>query len=122
VPGEEELADAVGPELAKAGQMLSGFFRLFVFYALLQVVIEAYDKIEERSAELDALLADGPKDRLKRLRNAVFHVQSEPFNPRLWDFLLLPDSEKWVHRVRSAFERYFRERLPIDDVLAAFQK
>lgn len=123
-PGDDddEFAQQVGSKVAETARFVSGFYRMLIFYALLYVVVEAYGKFNERSDELDRLINEGPVNNLRRLRNAVFHVQDEPFTPKLWDFLLTPESEKWVHRVRRGFEDFFRDRLPIDAALTALRE
>jgi hypothetical protein len=121
ISGEEKLAQQIGAEAVQAAKMLSAFYRMLVFYALVYVVVEAYRELDDRSDELDRLLNEGPIDNLRRLRNAVFHVQDEPFTPKLWDFLHTPESEKWIYRVHRGLEKFIRERLPIDATLAALR-
>lgn len=53
-------------------------------------VAKAYLRRSVPSDErIDELLDDPHTDKLRSLRNAVFHVQDEPFNPKLWEFLLI---------------------------------
>lgn len=119
--GEEVAAERLGSDVAKGAKTLSAFYRMLVFYALLYVVVEAYRSQDTASRDpvLDKFLDDPHTDKLRRLRNAVFHVQGEPLNPKLWEFLLMPESENWVKTLNSKFEQYFRAKLPIDTYLQA---
>lgn len=113
---EEDVPKDLGDEVPALGLMMTSFYRLLVFYALEYVVIEAYSKLDDRDPELDAILNDGPVDKLRRLRNAVFHVQKEPLNAKLWDFIHEPDSERWVRTLHARFEKFFVARLPIHEL------
>jgi len=120
--GEAEIESEIGERLTEAARSLSAFLRLLVFYALLYVVVEAYRDVDQRDQDLDALLDDPHREKLRRLRNAVFHVQEQPFNPKLWDFLLLPESEKWIKALNRQLEDYFKRHLPIEATLAALKR
>jgi hypothetical protein len=110
IKGEEKCKDH---PMAMPALMLSSFYRILVYYALLYVVVEAYEKCEDKSQEIDEILNGDMKDKLRRLRNAMFHVQDEPFNPKLWNFLLTSDSENWIKKLGLAFEKYFLGNIPV---------
>ena len=109
VNGEDQVKEH---PMKAAAIILSSFYRTLVYYALLYVVIEAYENCEDKSQEIDFLLKDDMKDKLRRLRNAMFHVQDTPFNPKLWDFLLTQDSENWIKKINLSFEKYFVVHIP----------
>jgi hypothetical protein len=115
--GAEKLGDE---GLANVAVILSSFYRVLIYYALLYVVVEAYKQSGDQFPGIDAILAESDAvEDLRRLRNAIFHVQEEPFNPKLWTFLLAGNSEKWIMRLNQEFEKYFQNRLPIKEVLNA---
>lgn len=120
--GDEKVGERMEPGMAEAARSLSTFFRMLVFYALVYVVVEAYQELPDREPELDKLLASGPMNEVRRLRNAVFHVQDEPLNAKLWAFLETEGSEKWIKNVHRALEAFFIARLPIKTFLQAVQK
>jgi hypothetical protein len=83
---------------------------MYLWYALLWSVIEAFDarSIEIRGpmrADIDAVA-----DALRRCRNVVFHVSDESQNDvRLFEFMQIPDSAHRLSRISSAFGRMFIE-------------
>jgi hypothetical protein len=80
IPVEDETASTLGEDLAEAGQFLSTLFRLQVFYAHLNVVVEGYQELGCRNAAVDKLLRQSDLvEGLKRLRNGTFHFQKEPW-------------------------------------------
>lgn len=81
-----------------------------LWYATLYVVIEGWRKAKLTDPEVDALLADGHADRLRRFRNQVFHYQREYDNPRLLEFLGEDDADAqaatdWVKQTHKALGR-----------------
>ena len=109
-------------EFVDSVQMVSNLNRLTVWYALLQVVVEGYLKLDISDAQIDNILATkGMADSLRRFRNALFHFQEDPFSEKLLHFLTTPDSEVWVHQLNRAFENFFRQHLPIDECVASIR-
>lgn len=103
-------------------QLASNLNRLSVWYALLQVVVEGYLKLDISDEQIDSLLAaEGMADSLRRFRNALFHFQEDPLSEKLLHFLTTPDSEIWVHQLNRAFEGFFRQHLPIDEYIASIR-
>lgn len=81
-----------------------------LWYASVYVVIEGWRKTSLADSELDALLADGHVDRLRRFRNQVFHYQTQYDNRRLLDFLGEDDAESstatdWIKRTHANLGR-----------------
>jgi hypothetical protein len=81
-----------------------------LWYATVYVVIEGWREAKLADSELDALLADGHVDRLRRFRNQLFHYQREYDNPRLLEFLGEDDADShaatdWIKRTHVALGR-----------------
>lgn len=81
-----------------------------LWYATVYVVIEGWREAKLADPELDALLADGHVDRLRRFRNQVFHYQREYDNPKLLEFLGQDDADAhaatdWIKRTHTALGR-----------------
>jgi hypothetical protein len=97
------------PDLNKINpEGVSGFYRLSVWYALLYVVVEAYEQMKLSDTAIDALLQDRKLvDLLRCARNATFHFQDDFFTPKFWDFYLAENSERWVQDLHRAFDLFF---------------
>ena len=107
---------ALSSALDDGGEHALAFF--MHCYASLSVVIEGWEKLDLRDAEIDALLAAGGnleqpgtfRYRLKRLRNGVFHYQEElSSDPKFREFMSDAGAGTWATKLHRAFERYFRE-------------
>lgn len=97
--------------------------RLAVAYGLLYVVIEGYKELNLEDKEIDTLLANTDYVlKLRRLRNSMFHYQKHPLPKKFWDFIFIPDSEQWIKKLKSAFERYFTSTLGIQEFLENLKK
>lgn len=101
----------------------SGFGMIQVWYGLLFVVIEGYRELRLTDQAVDALLAEEIYvEALRRLRNATFHYQQDPFTSKLWDYLFAPESETWIRRLNHAFREFFERSLGIAEVIASLQE
>jgi hypothetical protein len=83
---------------------------MFLWYALLWSVIEAFNEREiqllGRFAEDIALISDG----LRRCRNAVFHISRDAYyDERLFELMEDQDSAAKLRRISSGFGRLFLE-------------
>ena len=107
-------SEVLPPELDTLALLASSFGVMQIWYGLLYVVIEGYQERKLSDAVVDALLADKDHvDALRRLRNATFHFQQDPFTPKLWDYLIAPGSEVWIRDVNAAFRSFFERDLGI---------
>jgi hypothetical protein len=83
---------------------------MFMWYALLWSVIEAFD---ERQIEIRGPMRadiDYVSGTLRRCRNVVFHVSSRSQNDaRLYGLMQLPDSAAAISRISTGFGRVFIE-------------
>lgn len=110
-------------EASELVSLLQCFYRLTIAYGLLYVVIEGYRKLGLKDADIDKLLEKAEYvDKLRLLRNAVFHYQKERLPDKFWGFIFISDSEKWVKSLNNAFNRYFTGILPIKEVIESFKK
>lgn len=89
------------------------FIRLTIAYALLYVVIEAYQELGFSNKKIDELLKNTDyTSHLKRLRNSVFHFQNEyPLTPKAADFAIMAGSKVWINDVKKAFEEFFVQNI-----------
>lgn len=111
--------DGIPAQAMEHAQQYSMFLRLFVWYALVFVVVEGYRDLRLHDVEVDRLLADDEKvDALRRFRNAVFHYQENPLGPKLMAFLSINESELWVGQLHSAFKSFFERTFPIEQLLS----
>jgi hypothetical protein len=118
-----EEYETLPKEVTEAGMFHSTFIVLGVWYGLLFVVIEGYREVEGRDSEIDGLLASEVHvDSLRRFRNATFHYQKDPISPKLMEFLEVPESEIWIRKLNSAFQRYFERELNIREILLPLQR
>jgi len=105
--------------MTQFAQLASAMAALTVWYALLYVVVEGYRELGCHDEEIDRLLGEGEHaDALRCFRNATFHFQLEPLQPKLTTFLVAADSEKWIHSLNGAFRRFFEERLDLKEMFA----
>lgn len=117
----EAPSPGFSPEIEQLGQMHSAFMRLSVFYSLLFVVVEGYRGVGVSDPAVEEMLADEERVKmLRRFRNANFHYQEDPFSKKLMEFLEREDGPAWTRALHAAFETFFRSRLPIDEMVAAF--
>jgi hypothetical protein len=85
---------------------------MFMWYALLWVVIEAAN---DRHVGVHGLFANDIadiSDDLRRCRNAVFHVSRDAYyDDRLFDFAGDPNAAPKIRRISSGFGRLLLEEL-----------
>jgi hypothetical protein len=116
------LRDAAAPFVmrAQAGEALSDDdlcrTRAFCNYwfASLYVVTEGWRRLRMKDSTIDTLLTQDHLDLLRRYRNAVFHYQPEPSNPRFTD-LASAQTLHWVYALTEAFAEFFRRHIPEPD-------
>ena len=112
----------LSPELQEVAQQFSSMLRLQVFYALIYVVVEGYKELECRDEGVGQLLENAEfVDSMRRLRNANFHFQEDPFSPKLVNFLHAEGSEEWVRALYFAFDKFFTEKLKLNEVIESLQ-
>lgn len=80
---------------------------LSLWYATLFVVAEGWVSGNFNDSEIASLLEDAEKWRaLRRFRNGTLHFQTDYFDRRLVDFVVLgADSAEWVRALHSALGR-----------------
>lgn len=105
----ELLPDANGPFENEGFLASECFVAMYLWYALLWVVIEGFQNraIDIRgpmSADIGAMAAP-----LRRCRNAIFHVPERNHDPRLFDLMENRDSALVVSRISTGFGRLFIE-------------
>lgn len=85
---------------------------MFVWYAMLRAVIEAF---EERRIELRGAFGEDVaaiSDPLRQCRNAVFHVSRDRYHDaRLFELMKEPGSAVTIRRVSRGFGRLFLDEL-----------
>ena len=111
-PGE--AAEKLPQSLLVLGKTHSMFLALSVWYALLYVVIEGYQKMGLCDEGVDAVLAQEEYvDVLRRFRNGIFHYQQNPIPEKVLGFLAMEQSENWIRDLNSAFDAFFCAYPPI---------
>lgn len=87
---------------------------LRLWYAAVFVSIEGWEQLKLSDGLVDAGVKDLRTRReyvaLKRFRNAVFHVQDDPYSEKLTEVLFVGAASGMLHRIESihsALERYF---------------
>jgi hypothetical protein len=107
----ELLPDAKSPAEDEAFLASECFVAMYLWYALLWVVIEGFQdrRIDIRGAmraDIDAMAAH-----LRRCRNAIFHVPENNHDPRLFELMEKPDSAAVISRISTGFGRLFLEEV-----------
>ncbi len=102
-----------------------------LWYGALWAVVEGWTALNLTDHTIDTLLAvttgrmkkesgkgglvqEVPEtygDLLRRVRNAVFHFQSNYFDRRWAEFVSQPNAAAWVQALQAAFDRWFVEWL-----------
>ncbi|QRN97569.1 hypothetical protein JRI60_00290 [Archangium violaceum] len=98
-------------QAVSAGEFLTGFQLMEVFYGLIFVVAEGIQAVRPEDPELASFFASPNMGLLKRYRNAIFHAQSEVISPKLHDFLTAEDTEKWIGALWRALNRWFSDNV-----------
>jgi len=103
------LPPALDNEIYKAAAFVGHWL------ASLCPVIEGWEELKLRDAEVDALLlegaASGTRSRLYRFRHGVFHFQRDLDDARFTDMMdELGEARAWAVRLEAAFERFFRRQ------------
>lgn len=118
-PKQEETEIAqFGLEYVAFGEHASMLCRIFVWYALLYVVVEGYREIGDKYEPLDQLLGkEEYVDLLRLFRNATFHYQKDPLTEKLIGFLAKEDSESWIRDLNKQLDAYLMSVLPIKETM-----
>ena len=85
------------------------FVSMYLWYSLLWVVIEGF---QDRGIDLRGPMAEDIEDvggRLRRCRNAIFHVPEQNHDPRLFEVMQDTDSAATIGRISTGFGRLFIE-------------
>ena len=106
-----DLASKLDDEMKEVGEMWWKAVRVQVFYSLLYVVVEGYQELGCQDPEVDRLLSRTDLvDSFRRFRNAVFHVQRDPFlSPKLMEFLKSESREMWALDLYRALDAFFQK-------------
>lgn len=98
---------------------------LLLFFALLYVTVEAFNKYAFRDKRIKYLIGNRFNDRLqllKNIRNSIFHPDDSIFSPRQSIFLQKSDiTFVWAYALVDEFERFlyfYPESINIKDNLA----
>jgi hypothetical protein len=101
------LPDAKSPAEDEAFLASECFVAMYLWYALLWVVIEGFQDraIDIRGpmgADIEAMAAP-----LRRCRNAIFHVPEKNHDSRLFELMENRDSAAVISRISTGFGRLF---------------
>jgi hypothetical protein len=101
-------------EFVKEVQLNLYFNRLVISHALLYVVIEGYKDLKLSDHNIDNLLSEIVYvDKLRLLRNALFHYQDDIRPTKLMEFIDLEGSAEWIKKLDKCFEKFFIENVNI---------
>ncbi|WP_457795377.1 hypothetical protein [Horticoccus sp. 23ND18S-11] len=115
--------DEYPPWLLEMGNMDSKFQRIFVWYAMLYVVVEGFQELRLQDAQVEELIRrEDYISQLRRFRNSIFHFQKDFETEKYWDFLKAKESEIWVRKLNSALEGFFERVLPINQHLEILKR
>src|SRR3989339_217632 len=83
----------------------------FPYYANLYIVIEGWQEIKFYDPRIDALIKSHPGtiQKLRRLRNAVFHYQKSMIDARFREFFESEKAIEWAYVLNNQFNQYFYE-------------
>ena len=108
-----------GPTLAV--QQLSVITRLQIWYALLYVVVEGYQQLEEKDAAVDELLANEEMvAAMKGFQTVLFQPQEAALPDQMLRFMARPGSEHWPHALNGALQRYLESRIDVQAYIRHF--
>ncbi len=82
------------------------------WYATLYIVVEGWQALGLKDADVEALIQSPNTELLRRYRNGVFHFQSHYYDDRFIE--LLRDGKNivdWVHDLNLQLGRYFLQTL-----------
>ena len=105
----ELLPDAKGPAVDEAFLSSECFVAMYLWYALLWVVIEGF---QDRGIEISGPMRadiEAMATPLRRCRNAIFHVPEKSHDPRLFELMESRDSAAVIGRISTGFGRLFIE-------------
>jgi hypothetical protein len=105
----ELLPTAQGPAKDEAFLVSACFVAMYLWYALLWVVIEGF---QDRDLEIRGPMAtdiEAIATPLRQCRNALFHVPQNNHDPRLFALMENGDSAAVISRISSGFGRLFVE-------------
>jgi len=92
--------------------------RLSVFYGLLYVVIDGFEKLQISDPQLDKLLDDPNKEVLRRYRNAIFHFQDDFYeSKKVLNMLESDTSVAWIRSVWKELSRWFSDNVAAPTLL-----
>lgn len=89
---------------------------LIYSYSGIYLVIEGWKDMKLSDPKINELLESPCVDRLRLFRNATFHYQKDFISRKHLQFFGTEEeqTEKWLNKVYSEFERFFRENtLPL---------
>jgi hypothetical protein len=98
------------------GKLLTVFYAfpyMSYYYGSMFVVIEGWKRLKGQSPnyyrdqEIDALLQSRCVAQLERHRHGAFHFTPEYFDERLTQFTFEENSDLWLHKLHTAFGRWF---------------
>lgn len=92
----------------KMGMSVEEFMYMSIWYALLFVVIEGWNKLKLSDEKISELLLSPNVDLLRRYRNGVFHFQKKYIDERFLGFISDgKDCVTWVRDLNNEFGRFF---------------
>ena len=114
-------AETMPAGLTLAVEQLSVITRLQIWYALLHVVVEGYQQLEEKDAAVDALLANQEMvAAMKGFQTALFQPQEATLPDQQLRFMACPGSEHWPHALNAALQRYLESRIDVQAYIRQF--
>jgi len=78
-----------------------------LWYGMLYVMVEGWQKAKLSDPEVDILLASRNTELLRRFRNGMFHFQTDHWLPKKFSAFLDPKNKtvEWVRNLTAGFRR-----------------
>ena len=106
--------DEVGAKPPKDGKgrrywLLRVFTHLTYWLASLYVVVEGWRELNLTDERIDNLLRSDNVERIRRVRNGVFHFQPDYFDKRFVEPFKHAGISEWADSLNQEFGRYFAD-------------
>ena len=98
------------PSVMTSDQVVQAFFHhpyMPYWYGGTFVLIEGWQALGLRDAEIDAMLRSPNTKLLRRSRHGAFHFQRKYFDMRFFEFMEPERTPEWIFHLSEAFGRWF---------------